>query len=481
MGLRWIAAVMASTTLASCATVPDLGPKPTMRPATSIAAAQSLAPAEGNWPMAQWWTIYGDTQLDALIDEGLKDSPDVVVAAARFRQAQGYAEQTGAAALPRVNAQARANLMKQSYNEGIPAAFVPHGWQDTGQAALSLSFDLDLWGRNRAALAAATSERDAARIEMNQARLMLTTAIASTYADLARLYAERDVQQSALDVRIATQKLVADRVQSGLDTRGELRQADAGIPTARVDLNATDEAIVLARHQIAALIGAGPDRGNMIVRPAPSMLAPRALPVDVTTNLVGRRPDVAAARARAEAAASRIKVARADFYPAISLSGLIGLQALGLENVARSGSSYGNVGPAISLPIFHGGALRGQYRGARGTYDEAVANYDKTVLTAYREVADAVSSQQMLGTRLGDARLALDASEEAYSIATKRYHGGLSTYLEVLTAEERLLQARRLMADLNARAFMLDISLVRALGGGFATSSTSTSKDMPNG
>ena len=480
--MRCVAAIMASSMLASCAAVPDLGARPTMRPAASIAATQSLAATQqGNWPTGQWWSAYGDPQLDALIAEGLQGAPDVAVAAARFRQAQGFAEQAGAAALPTVDARGGANLAKQSYNVGIPAEFVPHGWQDTGQAALSLSFDLDLWGRNRAALAAATSERDAARIEMDQARLMLTTAIASAYADLSRLYLERDVQQNALEVRMATQKLVANRVQSGLDTRGELKQADAGIPAARVDLGATDEAIAITRHQIAALIGAGPDRGNSITRPATASLTARGLPADVTTNLVGRRPDVAAARARAEAAASRIKVARADFFPAISLSGLIGLQALGLENLTKSGSSYGNVGPAVSLPIFHGGALRGQYRGARGTYDEAVANYDKTVLSAYREVADTVSSQQMLSIRLSDAKLALDDSEEAYGIATKRYNGGLSTYLDVLTAEERVLQSRRILADLNARALILDIQLVRALGGGFTTNIADISKDMPHG
>ena len=179
----------------------------------------------------------------------------------------------------------------------------------------------------------------------------------------------------------------------------------------------------------------------------------------------------------------RIKVARADFFPGDQpFPGLIGLQALGLENLTKSGSSYGNVGPAVSLPIFHGGALRGpSTSGARGTYDEAVANYDKTVLSAYREVADTVSSQQMLSIRLSDAKLALDDSEEAYGIATKRYNGGLSTYLDVLTAEERVLQSRRILADLNARALILDIQLVRALGGGFTTNIADISKDMPHG
>lgn len=310
---------------------------------------------------------------------------------------------------------------------------------------------------------------------------MLTTGIASAYADLARLYAERDIQQGTFDLQTAMRKLVADRVESGLDTRGDLRQAEANALTARADLAAADAAIILRQHQIAALIGAGPDRGLAITRPAPVALASHGLPAGVTTDLIGRRPDIAAARARAEAAASRIRVARADFFPALSLSALVGVQSLGLDKLINSDSTYGSVGPAISLPIFHGGALSGQYRGARATYDEAVADYDKTVVEAYQEVADAVTNQQALDRRIGDARAALAASEEAYSIARKRYEGGLSTYLDVLAVEERLLAARRSVADLDARAFALDVALIRALGGGFTSTDTLLAKDNADG
>ncbi|KKC23816.1 TolC family protein, partial [Sphingomonas sp. SRS2] len=205
------------------------------------------------------------------------------------------------------------------------------------------------------------------------------------------------------------------------------------------------------------------------------------LPAHLTTDLVGRRPDIAAARARAGAASSRIKVARTDFYPAISLGAIIGVQSLGLGNLTDRQSIYGNAGPAISLPIFHGGALRGRYRQARATYDEAVASYDKTVLTAYREVADAITGRRAVAGRLVQLRQALADSEEAHAIARTRYEGGLSTYLDVLTAEERLLQIRLAVAGLDARAFALDIALVRALGGGFATADTSTPKDPSHG
>ncbi|WP_246524754.1 efflux transporter outer membrane subunit [Sphingobium phenoxybenzoativorans] len=477
------AVILPLIVLGGCAATPDLGPLPTLRTAESVAAARSLQASDASWPGDGWWRAYGDSQLDRLIEEGLNGAPDVAAAVARLRRAEGLAQQAGAALLPSLDARGSITADRQSLNMGYPdefKAFLPRGWNDHGMANLSLGLDVDLWGRNRAALAAATSEANAARIDVAQARLMLATAIADAYADLSRLHAERDIAQGALDIRVATRKLVSDRLDSGLDTRGDLRQAESGLSLARADLAAADESIALRRNQIAALLGAGPDRGLDIQRPSAVTVGARGLPAGITTNLVARRPDVAAALARAEAAAKRIKVAKADFFPAINLSALVGVQSLGLDLLAKKDSIYGSAGPAISLPLFHGGALAGQYRGARGTYDEAVANYDRTVVDAYREVADVVTSQRALGSRLTDARAALAASEDSYKVARLRYEGGLSTYLDVLTVEERLLSTRQAVAQLDSRAFALDIALIRALGGGFAAGDA-LAKDVPNG
>lgn len=480
-----------------CAAVPDLGTQPVTRTPGSIEAVQSLTAASSAWPGDGWWKTYGDPQLDALVTEGLRASPDLAAAGARFRRAAAAAQQAGAALLPSADLEASAQATKQSYNMGLPKAFVPQGWLGTGRLALDLGFDLDLWGRNRAVLAAATSDARAAEIDAQQAKLALTTAIADAYADLVRLHDEADIAKRTFDIRVATQKLVADRRQNGLETRGSVRQADATVASARARLAAAQMAIELRQHQIAALIGAGPDRGLAIVRPNLPRLTPLGLPADVTTNLVARRPDVAAALARTEAAAKRIKVARADFFPAIRLGALVGIQSLGYEtvftgagaaggpkpflnNLFSKDSIFGNAGPAISLPIFHGGALNGQYRGARATYDEAVATYDRTVLAAYQDVADAVTMRRTLDQRLADARAAVAASEDAYAVAQKRYRGGLSTYLDVLTVEDQLLAARQSLAGLEASLFSNDIALVRALGGGFVAPD-SISKDIPHG
>jgi len=458
--------LLATTGLAGCAT-PQLGPKRDIAAPSDFAAARSFVGADAAWPSAGWWQAYGDPQLDTLIDEALAGSPDIAIAAARLRAAQGAAQQAGAAGLPQLSADGSVGYNKQSYNNGIPAEFVPKGWNDTGRVGLNASFDLDLWGRNRASLAAATSDAEATRLDGAQAALLLATSVASAYADLARLFAEQDVLQRALEVRTATAKLVSDRVALGLDTQGEMKQARSAVPAARVDLAANAEQIGLARNRIAALIGAGPDRGLAIGRPKLPALAADGLPANAGIALIGRRPDIAAARARAEAAASRIKVARVDFYPDLSLTGLIGMQALGLGNLVKGTSSMGNVGPALSLPIFDGGTLRGRYVQARGQYDEAVANYDSTLVGALREVADAVTSRRQLAVQTTDARASLVDAEGAFQIAQLRYRGGLSTFLDVLSAEQNVLTARRSLADIDSRRFTLDVALVRALGGGF--------------
>lgn len=450
------------------ACVPNLGDKPVPRSAASLPATQSLPNQGGQWPGDGWWKAYGDAQLDQLIAEGLAGSPDIASAAARLARAQGLAESAGAALGPSVGAEGTIGKTKQSYNFGIPPAFVPRGWQDYGVANLKFSFDLDLWGKNRATLRAAMSDREAARVEMAEARLTLASAIAASYADLARLYAERDVAEEALRIRQDTAGLVGNRVKSGLDNEGQRHQAEAAVPAARDDLSQIDEQVALTRNQLAALIGAGPDRGLTIARPKIGGLGTLALPPSAGIDLVGRRPDIVAARARVESAAQRIKAAHAAFYPDISLSGLVGLEALGFDNILKSGSTYGNVGPALSLPIFDNGKRAGDYRVARADYDAAVANYDKTLIDALHDVANAVASRNALGSQSSDARISLADSEKAYEVARLRYKAGLSNYLDVLTAEQALIVARRRDADLSARAFTLDVALVRALGGGYA-------------
>ncbi|MBS0504174.1 MAG: efflux transporter outer membrane subunit [Proteobacteria bacterium] len=458
--------VMGASALAGCAAVPKLGPKPMPASISSMSAEQVLGGGRAAWPAADWWTGFGDAQLSQLIAEALAGSPDVALAAARVRAADALAQQAGAALLPSLTVDASVAANKQSYYQGPPPQFIPKGINDSGRIAGNFLFDLDLWGKNRAALAAATSDAQAAAVDAEQAKLMLSTSVASAYADLAAYYARRNVAEEAVRVRAATAELTARRVANGLDTRGEQRQAESRVPAARADVAALDEAIALTRNRIAALLGAGPDRGLAIARPQ-AVVPSAGLPDRIALDLVGRRPDIVAARLRTEAAASRIKVARADFYPNFNLSAVGGLQALNLDDLFRGGASFLNAGPALSLPIFRGGAISGAYRGARANYDEAVARYNGTLVTALREAADATTSLRALDIQLTEQRQALAAAEEAARIARIRYQGGLANQLSALQADDMMLAVRRAVADTEARRFALNIALIRALGGGF--------------
>ncbi|HET6942498.1 MAG TPA: efflux transporter outer membrane subunit [Sphingomicrobium sp.] len=459
------AALLAAMLLTSaCASVPHLGAKPIPHTAGDYASSKSLAGSSAEWPGNGWWTRYSDAQLDGMISEGLAESPDLAAAIARFHRAEGLAQAAGAKLLPTIDAVGAVSKGNPSNNMGIP---VESGFKDIAVTGLSFNFDLDLWGKNRAALRGAKKDADAARYETQQARLMLTTGIASTYAELTALYAQRDSLANALDIRTKTLELVKQRVDIGLDNDSALRLAEARIPQTNADLAATDEAIMLNKHALAALMGQGPDRALTIERPASGTLHTQGLPENASIDLVGRRPDIAAARMRLEGAAERIKEARAAFYPNISISALAGFSSLGLGSLFSGGSAFGSVTPAISLPLFHGGALQGQYRGRRGEYDEAVALYDGQVIQALRETADVVTSQKSLIDRLGQSRSALTSYEQALELARIRYKQGLSTYLDVLTAQESVVKARLIVAQLETRTFTLDVQLVRALGGGF--------------
>lgn len=467
---RALASAAAAAVLAACATLPAREAGPPARTPETLASVQSLTGAPTSWPSVEWWRSYGDTQLNNLIAEGLSASPTLAAAEARLRAADAVVAETRANTAPALTLDGTAVTQKQSYNAGIPPDFVPQGYNGFARGALNFTYALDFWGRNRTAIAAATSDARAVAAETAQARLTLSTAIASSYADLAALIAERDIAAQALDVRIATADLVRRRVASGLDNRGELREAEAGPPTARAQIAALDEAIDIARHRLAALVGAGPDRGLAIAPPSVSSLPAFGLPTHLSADLIGRRPDIVAARWRAEAAERRLGVAERAFYPNIDLIAFVGAESLGLENFTRRGSDIGSIGPALSLPIFDGGRLRASLRRADAERDAAIAAYNGALTDALRDVADVATSERALATRLTESRAALAAGEDAYRVARLRYEGGLSTYQTVLIAEDAVLAQRLAVANLESRRFALDVALVRVLGGGFQAS-----------
>lgn len=467
---------------ALCACAPDLGPASTLKPVGDYASARSFEAPAADWPSDGWWKAYGDPQLDALIDEALKGSPDLRVAEARVRKAEGESQEAGSALKPRVGASAslKGTLVGQSL--GLPpkiADELPSSVQVATQVGANVSYQLDFFGKNRAALAAATSMADAARAEAASARLQLSSAVASAYADLMRLAADRAALVDAVRVRRGTQDLIGQRLKNGLENRGGYSQSSALAFASEADIAGVDRQIAQTRNRIAALLGAGPDRGLSIVIPATAQAHAFGLPASLSADLIGRRPDIAAARARAEAAAKRTKVAKAAFYPNVDLVGSFLTLALGPQNLFDQSVRLTQFGPAVTLPIFEGGRAEGNYRASRADYDEAVASYDGALAQALREVADAVATSKSLQTEAAQARQSLSAAEDAHKIARMRYEGGLSPLLEVLNAESSLVDRRRVVAELQARAMAADVALVRALGGGYTDPNKTAANPAP--
>jgi NodT family efflux transporter outer membrane factor (OMF) lipoprotein len=470
--------VLIVSVLAGCAAIPSLPSPSQIKVPDQYQTAASFSAPETAWPKDEWWRSYGDPQLDALIEEALRDSPTLAIAQARLRQAEAASQIAGATRLPEVTGNLSLTDQKQSYNYLMPRAAVPQGWKDYGQATLNFSWELDFWGKNRSALAAAISEQKAAQAEVAQARLILATSVASAYAELVHSFAVRDTAEAALAVRTKTVELFRERYQSELETLGSVRQVEARQAAAQAALQAIDERIALQKNGIAALLGAGPDRGLTIARPAVHFANSTGLPPRLALDLLGRRPDIVAARWRTEAAAHLIDRQKAGFYPSVNLLAYVGYQSLEIDKLTKSGSRFGSVGPAISLPIFNTERLQGQLRGAHAEYDAAVLSYNDTLSNALREVADAAVSRKALDGQLESLRASVTAADDAYRIANNRYRGELSTYLDVLTAEDALLSARRALADIESRALILDVDLVRALGGGSQQSNEPTNTRM---
>jgi len=464
------AMLSASLWLAGCASMAGLHVR--ARPGDPQALAVSLslsgvALSEAAWPQQAWWTDYGDAQLDRLVDQALRDQPRLRVAEARVRAAEAMAGIAGAALDPQVDGGFRST--RQRFSEhGTVAPPVAGTWQTVNDASLGVTYELDFWSRNRAAVDAALDRTHAAEVDLQAARLMLVTSLVRTYLRLDAAYARRDLAQATLAQRQQTLQLTRKRVAAQLDSRLELTQAEAALPAAREQIAAANEAIALLGNQIAALRGEGPDGGLAIQRPrlAPAGLV--ALPSDLPVALIGRRPDVVAQRWRVEAAGKEIKVAKARFYPDISLHAFVGVQRLGFDDFLSAGSRVLGVGPALSLPIFDGGRLRGNLALQQSGYDAAVESYNATVLSAVHDVVDQLVAMRWLDQRQQEQQQALGLARHALDLATARYRAGLASYLQVLAAEGQVLGQQQLVIASQARQRELRLNLIRALGGGAA-------------
>lgn len=466
---RAIGAATLAALLASCANTGGLMPEASGTDANRLEASRSFAGipvTDAAWPSTDWWKRFNDPQLDALVDEALNGSPTLRAADARVRKALAAAGVANAARLPQVTGDASVTRERLPEKGLFPPPF-GGSWITQGELSANLSYDLDLWGRNRSAYESALDEAHAAAVDRYAAQIFLSTSIVRAYVQLQRAYDQLDIAKALVADRERVRSLTEQRTANGIDSRVELRQAEAALPEARERVIQLEETIALTRNQLAALLGAGPDRGLQIERPRMQSTGALALPSVLPADLIGRRPDIVASRWRVEAARKDIAVAKAEFYPNVNVIAFVGLQAIGLGNLLHAGSTIAGVSPALRLPIFEGGRLRANLAGKNADYDVAVEGYNQSLADALREVVDQLASMKSVDAQRREANAGLKTAQSAYDLALLRYKEGLGNYLQVLNAESLVLGQKSLQADLDARELDISVNLTRALGGGF--------------
>lgn len=461
-------AFVAAALLAGCASMHGLKPQQQAVDDSSLSAQRSLGGVRldpAAWPAQDWWKAYHDSQLDALVDEALAGNPGLAIADARAREAIAQAGIVDAARKPSLSGTASVAGAK------IPTTLLPEPlgghFGIAKYGILDFGWDFDIWGGKRAAWQAALGNARAAQVESQAARLTLSAEVVGAYAALADAYAQRDLANAELERAQAFGKLTAQRVRAGIDSKFQQTQIDAEIADAQAQLAAAENGVRSSGIALAVLLGRGPDRALDIARPKPLPVNAIALPSNLPADLLGRRPDVVAARWAVEASAQDIESAKAAFLPNISITALAGLIAGPGKNIFQASASLYSVAPAISLPIFEGGKLRANLAGKDAAYDLAVAQYNQAVIAAINQVAQRVDALRALDEESGRERAAQRSASQAYDLAMQRYHGGVGNYLEALTVRQQLIGAERKVTALETQRAGAAVQLVEALGGGF--------------
>lgn len=419
-----------------------------------------------------WWNAYRDPQLDRLLATARQEAPSIAVAAARIAHAE--AGLNGAQADDQLQIAGTGQIVGEYFPDHYiyPAPYAGRAGSE-GELAATARIHLDFWGKRREAIKAAEARVDVAKAEADDAILLLQTAVAEAYVRLDAAYRVRDVARAGLVQRQGVIDLISYREKAGLATDLDAVQAREAITGTRSEIARLGGEIARRRDEIAALLGRGPGFGDTIARPALSGIADPAPLSALPAELLGYRPDVAAARDAAWAAAHEIGVARAAFYPDVDLAGFAGLSALSLDHLLRPGSVAAGIGPAITLPIFDAGRLRSNLKARDAEYDEAVGAYDSTIATALQQVADGIATLKAERTRKVEADQAEAHWAHIVELQKIRERQGLSSAQDRLSTETALLLSQAAAADANARVAVAQIDLIRALGGAWAPSNSS--------
>ena len=464
-------AIFSTLMLSACVSSPSTTPQvATVAPETLGLGADAAPLASDNW-----WSAFNDPQINRLVAVMEKDSPTLAGALARMRSAQAELSVNEAADLPQVSLDGNEQRLQLSKDYIIPPPYAGT-WRWMGQLSANLTWNLDFWGKQAALIEKARDKAQAAALDAAAARLALSGALAQSYVALMLTWQEGDIADASVAERTQILSLTQSRFDSGLENESAVEQAKALLSDAKVSAQRIAVQRDVNIHALVALTGQGAVAYAEITRPMPKLDAVLPLPASLPADLLSRRPDILAARARIDAATKSREAAHADFYPDINLTALIGFQAIGLANLLSANSFTVGAGPAIHLPIFDAGKIRAQYAGATADLDEAVAEYNGTVLNAIKQTADALSQVKGLQGQLRDQQEALASATRAYDLAAERYRLGLAPQIPVLNAEASLLSAREQMAALAAQSVTQRVTLLLSVGGSFRADTMTLAK-----
>jgi NodT family efflux transporter outer membrane factor (OMF) lipoprotein len=450
----------------------------------SAPTAPTYKEADG-WKTAQpqdeaargaWWEMYGDDALSTLEAQVEVSNQSLAAADARFREARAVVVSTKAAWYPTVTLGVSASRSRP------PATSTTGGTRSLGTVSdyampLTVSWEIDVWGRIRRAVEASRATAQASGADLASTRLSLQAELATDYFQMRAVEAQRRLlDETVVDFEKSLQ-LTRNRWAGGVASRADVVQAETQLETARAQ--AIDLGVDRARleHAIAVLVGTPASTFSLPV--APLAAVPPAIPAGMPSELLERRPDVGGAERRVAAANAEIGVATAAYYPTVTLSASGGFSNSDISKWFLWPSRFWSVGPSVSETVYDGGLRRGQTAQARAAYDEGVASYRQSVLAAFQEVEDNLATLRILEDEARVVAGAVDAAEESVRLTNDRYKAGTVSYLDVVVAQTAALANERAAVDVAGRRMSASVLLIEALGGGWRADVTGSGDNPP--
>ncbi|MDC0610697.1 efflux transporter outer membrane subunit [Vibrio sp.] len=466
--------------LSGCSAPDDIKPHSSMATNSVLSASHNLNDEgnyKANWPEMGWWEQYGDSQLSELVVKALENSPNIQLADARLNQAQAFIMQANSALDPTLNASASYSRARLSRIEDY--TMQGNRYSTSRSLGLDFNYSFDLWGGKKAQWQAAVNAEKAAEVEHQAAKIELASQVVAQYIQLSNAYALLDLANHDLERSQRIVTISKKLFTHGLTSEEKLFTAQSGEASAERVKKERALAVKKLKNALSILTGTGTDAAASISRPELATQKDVELPDNLTANLLSHRPDITAALWQVKAAVQDIKVAKTQFYPNFNLSAMAGFKSILGDAVFGSVSRSWNVTPAISLPIFTG-ELKANLYNKTSLYDQAVAQYNKTLLTALGEVVDSIDTLKSIKQQLVDAQRSVELAQKSYHINEKKFDAGMGSQLEVLMSEQRLLDAEAALINLTNQQKLEKVTLVRSLGGGFEDSSGSADVNNKN-